>query len=134
MEDWLFQLRIGKRDKLEKDLNEFIVSREIEARKEKGWSQRQLGQMLRRSNAYISQVESHRLDLNVVDLIGLSLLLEKPIKYFLPIDEKDKDALSGLEWELVHQFRKIADESIKQAAVKQVAELVKISKKTSGKK
>ncbi len=129
--DWLILLRIGKRNKLEKDLSEYILSQLIKARKKKGLSQRQLGQMLRRSNAYISLVERLRLDLTVVDLIGLSLLLDEPIGYFLPISAEDDGKLSGQEWELVRQFRKISDEPIKEAAINQIGELARIEKKVA---
>jgi transcriptional regulator with XRE-family HTH domain len=129
-----FQLRVGWRNEWEDKLTEFIRERIKEAREEKGLSQRELAKIIERSNAYISQVERGLMDAGVIDLVAVSFALDKPIKYFLPLDEKTEGELDWQEQQLIEQFRKIGDDALKAAAVKHVAELAKLDKKPKGKK
>ena len=129
-----FQLRVGWRSEWEDKLTDFIRERIKQARGEKGLSQRELAKIIERSNAYISQVERGLMDAGVIDLVAVSFALDKPIKYFLPLDEKTAGELDWQEQQLIEQFRKIGDDALKGAAVKHVAELAKLDKKPKGKK
>lgn len=97
-----------------------------EARESEGLSQRQLSAIMSRSNAYISLVESKRLNATVLDLIGFVVALKRPLKYFLPLDEVQDEEITGDEWELLTQYRKLKDEAIRKTAIKQIKELTKL--------
>ena len=128
MKNWLVQLRVGWRKEWEEKLTEHIKTRIRQAREEKGISQRELSRRLDRSNTYVQHLESGRLDLPVIDLVGLVFEFDKPLEYFLPLEEKDKTKLSGREWELVQKFRGIKDDATKDFAIKQIAQLAKLEK------
>ncbi len=133
MKNVRFQIHIGWRQEWEEKLTNYIKEKVKEAREEQNLSQRELSRIIERSNAYIQQIESGRLDASILDLVGLSLALKKPIKYFLPLYEKDEDELGAREWELLDHFRKIQDGEMQDLAVKQVAQLAR-TEKAMGKK
>lgn len=129
MKNWHLVLTIGWRVEWEGKIGDHVAEKIKQAREEEGVSQRQLSTLLSRSNAYVSQIESRRLSPTIFDLVGLVFALKRPIKYFLPVDEPMEEELSGEEWTLLNQFRKIKDDGIRETAIRQIAELVKLEKK-----
>jgi transcriptional regulator with XRE-family HTH domain len=128
MKNWTIQVRYGWRKEWEEKITRYLALRVKQAREEKGLSQRELSEALDRSKAYISQIEGGRLDTPVIDLLGMAFLFEKPLKYFLPIEEQKGEPV-GEELELLDHFRRIPDDAIRETAVKQVAELAKLGKR-----
>lgn len=133
MKNWHIQVHVGWRSEWAEVITKYLANRVKEVREDLGYSQRKLSNSLGRSNAYISQIESGDLDLSVLDVLGLSALSKKPIRFFLPLEEEEEGKILGDEWEILRQFRKIKDEHIRQAALKQIAQLAKVDE-AQGKK
>lgn len=131
---WRLQLKTGWRAEWEETVTDFVRERVKEARLKKGYSQRELSEIITRSNSYISQIESGRLDVSIVDLIALSTALDQPVRYFVPVYEMLEGELNPQEAELLREFRGIKNPELKDAAVRQVAELAKLEKKPKGNK
>lgn len=116
----------------EKILNH-IRERIFEARKEKDYSTRGLSQMMRRSESYISKLENGDVEPGILDLLSLTVILQKPLKYFVPTYFKeDKEELSGEEWELVTHFRNIKDKGNRRFAIRAIEQFAGM--KPEGKK
>jgi transcriptional regulator with XRE-family HTH domain len=72
-------------------MNELIVRRIKEARKERGLTQQYLASYLNRTAASISDLERGKVQVSANDLYYLSKLLNKPIEYFYGEDYSGKD-------------------------------------------
>jgi len=128
MKNWIVQIHVGWRREWEETIAKHLQKKIREARENKKLSQRELSQRLERSPAYIGHVENGRLDVTVIDLVGLIAELDESLEYFLPIGEKDKSTLSAEEQEIVKHLRKIKDDATRDLAIKQVAQLAKWEK------
>lgn len=109
------------------------IRRQIgDAREEKDLSQRELSKRIKRSSAYISQLEAGRIEPTALDLIAIAIALEKPLAYFFPQSIKsDENGLSDKEWQLVWQFRRIKSSDAQDVAIKQVRQLADLKPKGS---
>lgn len=115
--------KIFKRDEEDK-YNRFIRVKIKEARLEKGWTQAQLAGQLRKSQGNVCDIEQGRLRVSAVDLMGIAYLLEKPVKYFLPMYVPSEGDLSSNEWELIHHFRRIwGNETLERLAINQIKQI-----------
>jgi len=101
--EWLQQLQ-----QIDEDYFKFVRERIKEARKERGFTQAQLGKAIHKSGAIVSDLERGRTQVNAADLMRIAHVLEKPIKYFFPIRQvPSEEELTTDEWEIVLQFRKL---------------------------
>lgn len=66
------------------DTREFIGRKINSARKEKGWSVRELARRYDISHATISRWESGKQQVDIRDLERIANILEKPLQWFLP--------------------------------------------------
>lgn len=115
--------RIFRRDEEDK-YNRFIREKIKQARLEKGWTQAQLADELRKSQGNISDIEQGRLRVSAVDLMGVAYLLEKPVKYFFPMNVPTEGDLTSNEWELIHHFRRIwGNEALERLAINQTKQI-----------
>jgi transcriptional regulator with XRE-family HTH domain len=98
-----------------------------EAREEKDYSTRSLSQMVARSTSFISKVEQGKLEPGILELIALTVILQKPLKYFVPtyFREREKE-LSGEEWEMIQQFRRIKNRETRQITIRTIGQLAEI--------
>jgi transcriptional regulator with XRE-family HTH domain len=62
-----------------------IVSRLKKARKEKGWSQKELAVKVERTQSHISKIESAQIRIEILQLQELAKALGKKVDYFLDI-------------------------------------------------
>ena len=80
------------------------------ARKETGFSQRELAELINRRQAALSDIENGKMEPNASTLTILSYHLNKPISYFFPnryTPEKNLDEFSDLEKEIIIYIKKI---------------------------
>lgn len=105
----LFVFDFWKR-KDENKYNRYIREKIKEAREKKGMTQAELAENLYRTQSFISNLESGRLEVSAVDLMGIAYLVEKPMRYFFPVYVPTEGDLADYEWELIHFLRKIGDE------------------------
>lgn len=68
------------------DTNAWIARRIREARSERGWSQEQLAQRLRRTQTAVSYWESGKRSPGLDDLMDVAEALGRPVDYFIPAE------------------------------------------------
>jgi len=94
----------------EEDYYKFLRERVKEARKGMNMTQATLGKAIFKSRVIVSDLERGRTQIGAADLMRIAQVLEKPIKYFFPIrDVPSEEELTTDEWEIVIQFRKLAN-------------------------
>lgn len=104
--------------------NRYIREKIKEARKEKNWTQAQLAKEVSKSQGNISDIENGRLQVSAVDLMGIAIVLEKPVRWFMPVYVPTEGDLTSNEWELIHHFRRIwGNEALERLAIKQVQQI-----------
>lgn len=97
------------------------------ARQQQNLSTRELSQKVNHSTSFISKVEQGTLQPGILDLLALTVILQKPLKYFVPTYYKEKDEdLTGEEWELIRHFRKIKNDDTRRIAVNTMQQLAEI--------
>ncbi len=72
-------------------MNEKIINRIKEARIEKDRTQKELGDLLGKSAASISELERGNVQVNATDLYQIAKYLNKPIDYFYGEDQDEKE-------------------------------------------
>jgi transcriptional regulator with XRE-family HTH domain len=72
-------------------MNDLIVQKIKEARKERGLTQQDLANYLGKTSAAISELERGKVQVSAGDLYQLAQLLTKPIEYFYGIESGDKE-------------------------------------------
>jgi transcriptional regulator with XRE-family HTH domain len=60
-----------------------IVQRLIEARRESGLTQREVSAQIGRAHSFLSKCETGERRVDVLELLQLAKLYEKPLRYFL---------------------------------------------------
>jgi transcriptional regulator with XRE-family HTH domain len=63
--------------------HKYIVNKLINARKDKKLTQSQVAKKLKKSQSYVSKIESCQLKIDVVELKEFSALYDKGIEYFI---------------------------------------------------
>lgn len=97
------------------------------ARLEKDFSTRWLSQQVNRSSSFLSKVEAGNAEPSILDLVALTVTLQKPLKYFVPTYYKERDEeLTGEEWELVQHFRRIKSRETRKIAINTMQQLAEI--------
>jgi len=102
---------------------------ERKARQRKGLSQRELSSKIGRSKTFISKMEKKEVLPSVTDLLGMTIVLEEPFKYFFPgfaYYKSTEDEPDGEEMELLKAFRKIKSKPAKRIAVNTIEQLAEI--------
>ncbi|NLF76068.1 MAG: helix-turn-helix transcriptional regulator [Chloroflexi bacterium] len=86
------------------------------ARLEQGMSQAELADILDRRQAYVSDLENGKTEPSATTLIQLSIVLEKPIAYFVPgiwesrtTDKPKPDELTPNEAQLIQKIRQLEE-------------------------
>lgn len=128
------QIRIERFNEQGQQIADYIRTQAKKAREEKGLSQRELSFKVNRSKGFISKMESGDVVPSVTDLLAMAIILEKPLKYFVPAFAYfagPEDKTNGREWELLSNFREIGSEELQELAIKQVRQLAEIKPKGS---
>ena len=93
------------------------------AREEAGLSQAALAKLVYRRRSTISDLENGKSKVGITTLSLISVALDKPITYFIPLNIRAKlkpEDLDTEDLELIMQFHKIADKQLRQLAIRQV--------------
>jgi transcriptional regulator with XRE-family HTH domain len=125
----LFSIRGEKFNEQGIQILEHIKEQAKKAREETELSQRELSNKVNRSKSFISKMEKGDVVPSVTDLLAMSIILEKPLKYFIPDFAYYKDAgeeVNGEEWELLKAFRRIHGKEVKRIAIRTIGELGQI--------
>lgn len=96
------------------------------AREEASLSQSQLADLIYRRQATISAIETGKSEVSAPTLVLLAAALDKPLSYFLPNSISKRlqpEPLDAQESELLLQFRRIWDQSLRSIAISQVKTL-----------
>lgn len=72
-------------------MNDLIVARIRAARSERGLTQKDLADHLKKTQASISDLENGKVQVSASDLYDIALLLNKPIEYFYGEEVGDKE-------------------------------------------
>jgi transcriptional regulator with XRE-family HTH domain len=116
----------------EEEYLKYIKARIKEAREDANMTQGELGKKIGRTQAYFSKLESGGLVPSIIETLGIAQFTQKPIQFFLPIQDTDDESLSGKEWQLVAHFRQFDDDTVRDMAIGAVKALAKT--KTKAKK
>lgn len=97
------------------------------ARLEQNYSTRALSEEVNHSTSFISKVEQGHLQPGILDLVALTVILKRPLKYFVPTYYKDSEGeLTGEEWELIQHFRRIKNKETRKIAINTMQQLAEI--------
>ena len=130
-----FQWTVNWEREDEAEYLKYIKAKIKEAREDADMTQGELAEKMGRTQAYFSKLEkigSGSLVPSVIELLGIAQFTKKPIQFFLPIQDRDEDILTGKEWQLITHFRRIIDEGVKDMAISTIKAFAEI--KSKGKK
>ena len=125
----LFTSRTDTLNEKGEEIFQFFIKQEKKARDEKDLSQRDMSFLVNRSQGFISKMEKGEVLPSLTDLLAMTLILEKPFKYFIPSFAyyKSKEGeTDGEEWELLQAFRKIKSEDAKRIAINTIEQLAEM--------
>jgi transcriptional regulator with XRE-family HTH domain len=128
-----FQFTVNWEREEEERYGKYIKAKIKEARERSGLTQTELASKLGRTQAYFSKLESGELVVSIVELLGIAQFTNTPIQNFLPIQDANKEDLTGQEWQLLTLFRKIEDDRIRGIALNQMRQLAEEEKPTTKK-
>ncbi len=98
----------------------YIKARIKEAREDAQLTQAELAEKLQRTQTYFSKLETGDLVPSITEILGIAQFTNKPIQFFLPIQDVSEDILTGKEWQLISHFRNIHSEEVKDIALSTV--------------
>ncbi len=99
-------------EKLPNKFTRALGKRIKDAREERGMSQTELGDLVYRRQAAISQMENGRMEPPASTLMLLAAALEKPLLHFFPLPwakRVSQDDLSAAEQELIMELRELPE-------------------------
>jgi transcriptional regulator with XRE-family HTH domain len=105
------------------DFTRYLGEQIKKAREESKMSQKELAGLIHKRQATVSDIENGKGEVDTSTLALLAHVLNKPFGYFYPwflYKEIKQESLTPLENELIIQFRKIWDDTLRKLVIDQV--------------